>query len=271
MAILPGACFGWEYSKGRHLTVDTANYKLTYQVSVVRDTAFREKVKTAYLVTLIGNRTSKSVDRYKLESSILADSLIAKKLEGPYIREEVYKVFRNSFFDEQIIMDYPEKGVNLFQSVIIANHFRYYDDDCKQNWRLTDEIKDILGYECRKAVCDFRGRSYEAWYTEDVPMSTGPYYFRGLPGLIVELCDTEHDYTFSLVGLENVEGIIPIDIYDQSVEVTNRADWRYVDEYYSQDVGAAISSSTLGSQIELTPEILERINRPRPYNPIERE
>lgn len=271
MAIVPGICFGWEYNKGRHLTVDTAKYKLTYQASVVRDTAFRENVKTAYLVTLIGNRTSKSVDRYILECSLLRDSLIAEMVDGATIREEGYKIFRNRFFPEQIIMDYPKRGVNLFQKPIITTHYRVFDEDCKQNWRLTDESRDILGYECRKAVCDFRGRSYEAWYTEDVPMSVGPYYFRGLPGLIVELYDTDRDYVFSLVGLETVDGITPIDMYDMTIEITNRADLRYVEEYYLKDPAAAFLSSPLGSQIELTPEILERINRRRPYNPIEKE
>ncbi|MDE5651347.1 MAG: GLPGLI family protein [Duncaniella sp.] len=272
MIIVPGICFAWEYSRGPQLTVDTAKYKLTYQVLVVRDTAFRDNVKSAYIVTLIGNRTSKSVDRCILESSILADSLIAKKLDGQTISDEVYKVYSKRFFKEQVIMDYPQKGINLFQTAIAADYFRVYDDDCKQDWYLMDETKDILGYECRKAVCDFRGRSYEAWYTEDVPISTGPYYFRFLPGLIVELYDTEHDYTFSLVGLEKVEYIIPIEMYNsKSVEVTNRADLRYIEDYYSQDAGAVILSSPLGSQIELTPELLERINRRRPYNPIEKE
>ncbi len=265
--------FGREYNKGNYLTADTAKYKITYHVSVVRDTAFRESVKTAYLVTLIGNRTAKVIDHYELESDLLVDSLIAKNVDASQISEKAYKIIRsNRFFNEQIILDYPAKGVNLFQTSICASWFRVYDDDCKQNWQLTGDTRDILGYECRKAVCDFRGRSYEAWYTDEVPIPRGPYYFQGLPGLIIELYDTERDYIFSMVGLECVSGIIPINMYEpKSLEVTSREDLRYVMDYYAQDPAAAIMASPFGGQVELTPELLKRINRPRPYNPIERK
>lgn len=59
-------------------------------------------------------------------------------------------------------------------------------------WEILDEYKTILGFTCQKAISrvgdefDFRYVE-EAWFTTDIPVSTGPHLFHGLPGLILEL------------------------------------------------------------------------------------
>ena len=59
-------------------------------------------------------------------------------------------------------------------------------------WEILDEYKTILGFTCQKAISrvgdefDFRYVE-EAWFTTDIPVSTGPHSFHGLPGLILEL------------------------------------------------------------------------------------
>ena len=60
----------------------------------------------------------------------------------------------------------------------------------------------ILGYTCHKATTRFRGRDYVAWYTEEIPLSYGPYKFRGLPGLITCIYDKDRDHVFTLQGFE---------------------------------------------------------------------
>jgi GLPGLI family protein len=58
------------------------------------------------------------------------------------------------------------------------------------NWRLKDEIKKIGNFNCQKATTEFRGREYIAWFTKDVLVPFGPWKFQGLPGLIIEIYDT---------------------------------------------------------------------------------
>lgn len=63
-------------------------------------------------------------------------------------------------------------------------------------WQLVDGEKDILGFNCKKAQCEFRGRSYVVWYTPEIPSQSGPWKFSGLPGLILEANDSKdiHNY-----------------------------------------------------------------------------
>lgn len=68
-------------------------------------------------------------------------------------------------------------------------------------WELTKEEKTIDGLSCRKAVT--KENSYPmltVWYTKDLPLSTGPSIYQGLPGLVVRA----EDY-FRTTQLANIE------------------------------------------------------------------
>lgn len=68
----------------------------------------------------------------------------------------------------------------------------------KLNWEITGESKKTGDYTAFKATCRFRGRDYTAWYTEDIPISIGPWKLNGLPGAIIEAYDDESMVYFSL-------------------------------------------------------------------------
>jgi GLPGLI family protein len=72
----------------------------------------------------------------------------------------------------------------------------------KQNWKITNETKEIAGYKCQKATCTFRGRHYIAWFTREIPVKEGPWKFNGLPGLIVKIYDTHEHYDFELYSVK---------------------------------------------------------------------
>lgn len=53
------------------------------------------------------------------------------------------------------------------------------------NWTITDEQKEINGYQCKKAYLNDNSNVY-AWFTPQIPVSGAPYMFFGLPGLVLE-------------------------------------------------------------------------------------
>ncbi|MBQ8737227.1 MAG: GLPGLI family protein [Bacteroidaceae bacterium] len=79
---------------------------------------------------------------------------------------------------------------------------KYTEPIPKQKWTLTNETQTIIGYECQKATCRFRGRDFEAWFTTDIPVECGPWKFGGLPGLILKVYDKGRLYTFEAIGIE---------------------------------------------------------------------
>ena len=90
----------------------------------------------------------------------------------------------------------------------------YMEPTPKQNWQIGNETKTIVGYQCQKATCSFRGRNYTAWFAVDIPLSYGPWKFCGLPGLILKVQDDAKEYVFECVGIEQQKRpIILLDNY----------------------------------------------------------
>jgi len=76
----------------------------------------------------------------------------------------------------------------LFYRVASKSQVSLVDDSfVPPNWTMTDETKNENGLVLQKAVTFFRGRTYNAWFTEQLPGSFGPWKLGGLPGTILEL------------------------------------------------------------------------------------
>ena len=84
----------------------------------------------------------------------------------------------------------------------IFNEFFIIKDSIPKNWILTTETKKLGNYVCYKAEYHSvikktreNGDEYlkpiksTAWYAPEIPYSTGPLGYGGLPGLILELHD----------------------------------------------------------------------------------
>ena len=76
-------------------------------------------------------------------------------------------------------------------SLPIENTTLIRDEKPNFKWKILKEKKEILGYDCTKAIGDFRGRNYTVWFTKELPFQLGPWKLSGLPGMILE---AEDDY-----------------------------------------------------------------------------
>lgn len=68
-------------------------------------------------------------------------------------------------------------------------------------WEITAEEKKIEAFSCIRAKCRFRGREYSAWFTPDLPLAYGPWKMGGLPGLILELQDSDENLVVKLASV----------------------------------------------------------------------
>lgn len=71
------------------------------------------------------------------------------------------------------------------------------------DWKIDpQEHRRIGAYDCRKATGVFAGREYEAWFTLEIPISSGPQKLGGLPGLILEARTTDGKVEYLFSSLE---------------------------------------------------------------------
>lgn len=102
-------------------------------------------------------------------------------------------VYRN-YLNKKII--FRNRSSKFFKAKVVN------DDWVNIDWKIKNKFKTIDKYKCQKAVGDFRGRTYTAWFTEEIPLSYGPWKLFGLPGLIIEVKDKSGEFQIKMVSIK---------------------------------------------------------------------
>lgn len=102
-----------------------------------------------------------------------------------------------------------------------ANHYDNYtllkSNPDKSNWELHRDTKKIDNYLCHKAtkIKTVKNNSGDhhflitAWYTMEIPLPFGPKEFNSLPGLILELKDSNFTFYAKSIKIDySTEGIV---------------------------------------------------------------
>ena len=92
-------------------------------------------------------------------------------------------------------MDFKNNSLKSIES-IFGEEYLIEEKIPLLKWELIDETKMIDSVSVSKAVCEFRGRKYIAWYSLDYPLKYGPWKLQGLPGLIFEVYDETKRYNW---------------------------------------------------------------------------
>ena len=73
----------------------------------------------------------------------------------------------------------------------------------KIRWKLTDEIREIAGFECRRANALINDSIYiVAFYTDAIKTRGGPELFNGLPGMILGLAIPHYHISYFATRFE---------------------------------------------------------------------
>lgn len=146
----------------------------------------KRRVKNCKRWPSVADSIGKQVAKKSLENPINGQIIFKTgSLPSAKFKPEVYYIGGKSIIYDQIGKDgYSFEGSNTI------------------NWQIENTRKKINGYDCRKAIIIYGKKKIIAWYTEEIPISEGPYAFKGLPGLILEAYDDKEYFHFKLSGLK---------------------------------------------------------------------
>ena len=247
--------------------VDSTLLKVQYKATILIDTtAAQPKPSEEVLLLEIGRKTS----LFYSYSLMVRDSVFAedaKKGASLEERSNHAKQYEGGNVTYRIYKNYPAGKVTTFDQLGV-NKYRCEEINERPQWTLHADTATILSYKCHKAICHFKGRIYEAWYTLEVPISEGPWKLSGLPGLIIKASDKSRAYIFECSGIEKAK--TPQGIYlpeDKQYEVVSRKDMNRLQERFTKDPVGFIQASFPGAQIKVFGDVNELKNIR--YNPIE--
>ncbi len=127
--------------------------------------------------------------------------------------------------------DFTTGKINI-EKEMIGSLFNVEDSMPKMEWRITNETRNIAGYNCNKAVAKIFDSVYVfAFYTNEIMISGGPCSINGLPGMILGLTIPRlfTSYIATKVDLHNVDvSIIKAPVSKKTY--TNKTLKAFVDE-----------------------------------------
>jgi GLPGLI family protein len=89
-------------------------------------------------------------------------------------------------FDNNIVFSDLEAEKSIARKEVFEQPFIIEDSTRQIHWKITDEVRTIAGFSCRRANAIVMDSVYVvAYYTDEITTPGGPESFTGLPGMIL--------------------------------------------------------------------------------------
>lgn len=242
------------------LATETMEFVYDYRCCVDTTGRLEDNISSDNMLLQIGPGGMSKFSSYRnltVDSILMRSSreqIVDAAIEGKLSTGEFMTIYKN----------HPS-GRLTHTEKICEDWFRYDEEMPALDWELTDSVTTVLGYECRSAVCSFRGRRWTVFYAEDIPIADGPWKLHGLPGLIMKASDEKRHYTFECIGIKS-KADRPITIYKVPFNDVSRRD--YYDTRHRYEVNPyAYFEATTGGSVTVTDE--NGNPTPDAYDPIE--
>lgn len=211
---------------------------------MVRDTLNRENDFISEAVRLrIGKKTSMFYSPKELwYDSLSCNQELKTQVFLQYSRSKGKLSAPAGFYKERVYKNHPVGKITVFNGFDLC-HWTYTEDWEKPQWELMDSTKTVLNLPCQLAISQYRGRTWYAWFTIDIPISEGPWKLCGLPGLILEAHDEKSDYHYTATGI--IQDNIPdVGIYNYS-----EYDWLITDRIGYLKTWYKANNTNMGAKV----------------------
>ncbi|HVX25926.1 MAG TPA: GLPGLI family protein [Parafilimonas sp.] len=88
--------------------------------------------------------------------------------------------------EDNVVFTNLKDSLSVAQKHVYEQTFLVNDSTRKIKWKITDETRNIAGFDCRRANAIIMDSIYVvAFYTDEITTTGGPESFNGLPGMIL--------------------------------------------------------------------------------------
>jgi GLPGLI family protein len=261
----------------KYEALDKGALRVLYEVKSIHDVSKPDKTETDYRVLEIGER---GISHFYSDNRRRMDSVMTEMLKNRTSRLDMRNVLSDNGISssgdqKDIFRNYPFDKITVTDR-IASTDYLYEEplEDVQIPWKTEVDTKEILSYSCQKATSEFRGRRYEAWFAPDLPINSGPWKFSGLPGLILAVEDSDKNFSFQAIGIEN--STLPILFPKKDYVKTSRKEMGKIQKRYAESPVEFMTNSMPGAKVMI--KVIDEDGNEKigkevkfPYNPIELE
>lgn len=172
------------YAQANHV-IEPSILQLSYHVN-------QGKFKDDYIL-----RIGKNVSQYFSYSNLRNDSLGSNSATAMIVLNEMLDEANNNGNESKQRPSSSGHGDYLYRNLekeqistytqIGSSSYRIVEGVPHIKWIINeDSTSQILGFTCHFATTTFRGRKWNVWFTEGIPLPYGPWKLCGLPGIILD-------------------------------------------------------------------------------------
>ena len=184
--------------------IDHSRFVITYEAMMTNDSLKPTEHNYDRLVLMIGDSISRcySYHLHRFDSAYTSRCVHKGKDSYQGIRKFIGE--NGGIMITSMYKYYESKRMTVLHRMPVDKVpvYLYEEPLDLMDWKMSFETKEILGYQCFKAECDFRGRHWTAWFTMQIPVHDGPWKFGGLPGLILQVEELRGHFAFRCIGIE---------------------------------------------------------------------
>lgn len=246
--------------------LDTAQLVVTYNHSFTRNATSGNREQTKMILE-VGTHYTSFFSAVSFRNDSLKTVCNALNLQNPP-DEDFSDDSRPTY---SIFSDLQSKKLTVIERIPFESDYvvEYTEPQNDFSWIITDSRKELCGYSCQLATTEYGGRVWNVWFTVDIPLSTGPWKFHGLPGLILRAEDSEHQFVFDAVGLSSQEkGIFQ---YSWPTKQMNKKQWQKFEQALYTSPMQFVNQDGCVVFVDKTTQKWLDDSWSWPYNPIERE
>lgn len=245
------------------VVIDTVQLLVSYELVFLPDSTKKNATLTNQLSLTLGNSYAKQMNSQYFD----IDKIQSKAPKG-----SEYKMDGKGLAATIIYKNKKTNQMEVNVKLADQNTYRYIESIPKQDWKILNQKKEVLGYSCQAATTTYLGRTYTAWFAPAIPIQEGPWKFSGLPGLILEVADNKVHYVFKCIGIRRPKQQEFIEKYKMKFVDTNRKKLNSYIKNLHKNYATVLEAQGYNVAY-FTPEGNEIDNKKLsyPYNPIELE
>lgn len=247
-----------ENTKG-YPVLDTAQYTIRYGLSYKRNPKAKRS-KYQELNLQIGHRYNRFFYAPKLtaEEKSLNKGVELNK-DGGGLATTVILIDKQ--VQKRIITIRPQAGKIC----------TYTEEVAYPEWEMLSGEQTILELPCKQARATYRGRTYTAWYSLEMPMAIGPWKLGGLPGLILKVEDDKGEYIFECIEIKNTLGEAIMGVNPKAKPIKRKHLEKYIANLHKNFGQIAVSAGAHITIVNKDGSLSDGSQISFVYNPIEKE
>ncbi len=185
---------------------DKALARVRYSFTHLQDTTQKDKPYTENMLLIIGKNASVYTSYDKLNQEIEMKKKLMEQLKNQAGSSNMSINIDKTGLKSTSSLDYFffAKENKFYTKERLLTNYLIEEDAPKINWKITKDTASFSGINCQKALANFKGRNWIAWFAPELPFQSGPWKLNGLPGLIVEAYDQTQTVKFQFAGFETI-------------------------------------------------------------------